>query len=52
MTHQVGLSISGSVAPDRLEELEQVVAAMAQDPGGNAVVPFAAAAAHATSRAS
>jgi hypothetical protein len=40
MTHQVGLTISGSVAPDRLEELERVVAAMAKDPAGNAVVPF------------
>ena len=41
MSHQVGLTISGSVVPDRLEELERVVAGMAKDPGGNSVVPFA-----------
>ena len=41
MSHQVGLSISGRITPDRLAELEQVVATMAEDPARNQVVPFA-----------
>ena len=41
MTHQVALTITGSVVPDRLPELERVVATMAKDPGHNPVVPFA-----------
>lgn len=41
MSHQVGLTISASVVPDRLAELERVLATMAKDPGGNAVIPFA-----------
>jgi hypothetical protein len=41
MSHQVGLSISGRVVPDRLAELERVVATMSDDPARNAVIPFA-----------
>jgi hypothetical protein len=41
MSHQVGLSITARVVPERLEELVQVVATMAEDPASNSVVPFA-----------
>jgi hypothetical protein len=41
MTHQVALTITCSVAPDRLPELEHVVTTMAKDPGHNPVIPFA-----------
>jgi hypothetical protein len=41
MTHQVALTVSGQVPPGRAAEVERVVASMADDPGGNPVVPFA-----------
>ena len=40
MTHQVALTISGRIPPARRAELERVLATMAADPAGNAVVPF------------
>jgi len=41
MTHQVALTISAHVIPERLAELERVVASMAGDPARNPVLPFA-----------
>jgi len=41
MSHQVGLTVSGRVVPERLADLERIVASMAADPAGNAVIPFA-----------
>ena len=40
MSHQVGLTVSGQVVPERLEELLRVVDRMAEDPGDNPVIPF------------
>ena len=40
MSHQVGLTVSGQVVPERLEELLRVVDTMAEDPGDNPVIPF------------
>jgi hypothetical protein len=37
----VALTISGEVIPDRLAEVERVVASMSSDPGRNPVIPFA-----------
>lgn len=41
MTHQVALTISGAVPTARRDELDGALEAMAKDPGGNRVVPFA-----------
>ncbi len=41
MTHQVALTITASVAPEGVPELERVLATMAKDPGHNPVIPFA-----------
>ncbi len=41
MSHQVALTFSARVLPARRAELEDTLAAMAQDPAGNAVIPFA-----------
>ena len=41
MTHQVAVTISGRVRPERRAELEKLLDAMAADPGANPVIPFA-----------
>jgi hypothetical protein len=41
MTHQVALTFSAHVRPDRRESLERSLASMADDPGRNPVLPFA-----------
>ena len=40
MSHQLGLTVTGSVVPERLAELERVVSSMSLDPAHNAVIPF------------
>jgi hypothetical protein len=41
MTHQVALTFSAPVLPDRREAVERVLDAMAADPADNRVLPFA-----------
>src|SRR4051794_25790904 len=41
MTHQVALTFSARVRPGRREALEELLCSMAEDPGGNRVIPFA-----------